>query len=122
MSNPSPFLDWLKQYAYVAAWLAPLVALIGMMVRGVGKEGEVAWAKMMLYIGFLSSLAATFTPALENGARVFAGSISMGLAIFFMCEVELDAGVKRAIQRKQEGLAESAANEPKPGRIAQRAS
>src|ERR1039458_9780193 len=67
-------MDWLKNNAYIAGWLSPAIALIGMLIRGGGKSGEIDWARMMLFIGFLTCLAAAFTPAVGDGARFFAGS------------------------------------------------
>ena len=59
---------------------------------------------MMLYVGFLTCLAAALTPALNDAARGFAGAGAFVLAIFFMTQVELDARVHRDAERKEKGL------------------
>jgi hypothetical protein len=97
-------MDFLRQYSYLAAWLSPGIALIGMLIRGGGKSGEIDWAKMMLYIGFLTSLAAVFTPILNDQARIFAGFVVSALIIFFMSQIGLDSGVRREAQRKEKGI------------------
>jgi hypothetical protein len=80
-------MDWFRQNAFIAAWFSPLVALIGLMIRGGEKSGEMDWARAMLYVAFLTCLAATFTPALEPGARFFAGFAVSILAGFFMADI-----------------------------------
>jgi len=94
-------MDWLKDHAFVAAWISPAVALVGMLIRGAGKTGEIDWARMMLFIGFLTCLAATFTPTLEDGARQFAGGIAFVLAGFFMVQSSLDASLARELWKRK---------------------
>jgi hypothetical protein len=94
-------MDWLKNNAYIAGWLSPAIALIGMLIRGGGKSGEIDWARMMLFIGFLTCLAAAFTPAVGDGARFFAGSIAVLLAVFFMYQSDQDASLARDLRRKK---------------------
>jgi hypothetical protein len=36
---------------------------------------------MTIYLGFITSLAATFTPTIDDGARIFAGLLSFVLAV-----------------------------------------
>jgi hypothetical protein len=97
-------MEWLKEHVYIAGWLSPIIALIGMLIRGVGKSGEIGWERMMLYIAFLTCVAAVFTPTLEAGARGFAAVIVFGLVIFFAGQVEADSNIKRDIQLKEKGL------------------
>jgi hypothetical protein len=97
-------MDWLKDHAFIAGWLSPIIALIGMLIRGEGKSGEIGWERMMLYIAFLSCVAAVFTPTLESGARFFAGIVMAVGGIFFMYQVEADAEVKREIRLKDKGI------------------
>jgi hypothetical protein len=97
-------MDWMRQYSYIAAWLSPVIALVGMLIRGGAKGSSIDWARMMLYIGFLTCLAAVFTPVLENASRVFAGFVVGAVSIFFMCQGGLDAGVRRQAERKEKGL------------------
>jgi hypothetical protein len=69
-------LNWLSTHAYVAAWLSPVLALIAMIVQSARPTGRpVNWSKVMIYIAFLTCLAAIFTPTLEAEARMFAGAV-----------------------------------------------
>jgi hypothetical protein len=73
-------MKWLEANAYIAAWLSPGIALIGIILQnrsGTGKPVE--WHRVMLYIGFLTCLAAVFTPQLELNARYFAGAVVASL-------------------------------------------
>jgi hypothetical protein len=76
-------VEWFRQNAFIAAWLSPLVALIGIIIRGTGKSGETDWSRAMLYIAFLTSLAAAFTPALGSTERGFATTVVTILLVWF---------------------------------------
>jgi hypothetical protein len=96
------FTAWLRENAYLAVWISPAVALVGMLIRGSGKGGgEIDWARMMLYIGFLTCLAAVFTPAFGDEAWVFGGFVASGLAIYFMVQSHLDAMITRERKRRE---------------------
>jgi hypothetical protein len=98
---------WLKQNSFLAAWLSPAIALIGMLIRGGGTKGNALdWARMMLYISFLSCLAAVFTPAIDDGARTFGGCGVLAMSIYFMVQSHADAELRRAAERKALGLPE----------------
>jgi hypothetical protein len=60
---------WLKENAYLAAWLSPVITLIGIVIQNsrVGVTAKVNWSKAMIYVGFLTSLAVTITPGAEWG-------------------------------------------------------
>ncbi|WP_433973624.1 hypothetical protein [Tunturiibacter lichenicola] len=99
------FLNWLKNYSYLAGWFSPAIALIGMMIRGGGtKDNALDWARMMLYIAYLTSLAAVFTPVLDDSSRIFAGCGLAVLTIYFMVQSDHDATVHREAQRKAIGI------------------
>jgi hypothetical protein len=99
------WLNWLRQYSYIAGWLSPTIALIGMLIRGGGSKGSTLdWARMMLYVGFLTCLAAVFTPVLEDPSRVFAGCGVVAMSIYFMVQSDYDATVRRDAERKAHGL------------------
>jgi hypothetical protein len=99
------FLNWLKQYSYIAGWLSPAIALTGMLIRGGGKkDNALDWARMMLYIGFLTCLAAVFTPVLEDYSRTFAGCGVVSMSIYFMVQSNHDATLRRDAERKAHGL------------------
>jgi len=99
------WLIWLKQYSYIAGWLSPIIALVGMMFKGAGsKEAGLDWARMMLYLGFLTCLAAVFTPVIDDTARIFAGCGVVSMSIYFMVESREDACLRRDTHRKANGL------------------
>ena len=99
------WLDWLKQHSYVAGWLSPAIALVGMLLQGAGsKESSLHWPRMMLYIGFLTCLAAVFTPIIDDTARIFAGAGVISMSIYFMVESSEDASLRRDARRKELGL------------------
>ena len=66
-------MDWLNNHAYLAAWLALPVA-IGVAVFQNRHKGfaEVDWSRILIYIGFLTSLAVVFTLGFDETARGFA--------------------------------------------------
>jgi hypothetical protein len=79
-------MKWLETHAYIAVWLSPALTLIGIIVQNsIGKFAPIAWHRVMLYIAFLTCLAAALTPQFELPIRYFAGfSFSMLLGYFMM--------------------------------------
>lgn len=107
------WLDWLKQNSFLAGWLSPAIALTGMMIRGGGTKGNTLdWARMMLYICFLTCLAAVFTPAIGDSSRLFAGCGVVSLSIYFMAQSHEDAELRRAAERKARGLPDPPTPQP----------
>jgi hypothetical protein len=80
-------MDWLRQNVYIAAWASPLIALIGLMIRGAGRSGEMDWPRVMLYVAFLTCLAAALTPGLDATTRAAAGFVMFSLSGFFMGDI-----------------------------------
>ncbi len=74
---------WLKEHVYIAAWLSPLVALLGMVIKNV-RTGttDTQWSMVMIYVAFLTCLAAVFTPVIDDAARFFAAFGAFGLGFF----------------------------------------
>jgi len=69
-------LDWLKKNAYLAAWLSPLLALVGIIIRNPRTAtGTPDWSRMIIYIVLLTLLAAALTPQLDAGTKTFAKEI-----------------------------------------------
>jgi hypothetical protein len=79
--------------------------------HGGGKSGHVDWGRAMLYVAYLTCLAALLSPIIDTTARVFSGAIFLGLTIFFAVDVAarsaaaLDAGsekkpLKHGVQRR----------------------
>ena len=86
--------EWLKNNVHLATWLSPIIALVGIIVTGGVKGGQIDWARGMLYIGFLTCLAAAFTQTLNNEVRVFACVVVFLLGIVFVVDVFSREGMK----------------------------
>jgi hypothetical protein len=83
--DQSGFLPWLRDNVYVAGWLSPIIALIGMLFKRDTAPGVPAnWSLRIVYITCLTSLAATLTPVIDDGARFFAGAITAVTVVFSM--------------------------------------
>jgi len=75
-------MEWLKAHEFLAAWLSLPMMVIVTIFQGVKGEGKpVGIARMTLYFGFLTSLAATLTTTIDTDTRVFSGAMSFFLAI-----------------------------------------
>jgi hypothetical protein len=87
-------MNWLKDHVYVAGWLSPTIALIGMILRNITINAPpTRWSLVMIYVAFLTCMAAVFTPALEPEARFFAGFCFAGFG-FFICAHAADDETK----------------------------
>lgn len=75
-------MEWLKVHEYLAAWLAlPLMTILA-IIQGVKNDGrQVGMARMTIYFGFVTSLAATLMESIDPIARGFAGVLAGFLAI-----------------------------------------
>jgi hypothetical protein len=62
-------LDWLKSHVFIAAWSSPIIALIALIRRKSDPTNPVNWGEVVLYVGFLSALAAVVTPGIDPIAR-----------------------------------------------------
>jgi uncharacterized membrane protein YwaF len=62
-------LDWLKSHVFLAAWSSPIIALIALIRRKSDPTNRINWGEVVLYVGFLSALAAVITPDIESTAR-----------------------------------------------------
>lgn len=72
-------LNWLRDHAYLAAWLAPVVAVAVAAFQNRNKAfGEVDWSRLLIYFAFLVSLAVVFTPTFDQTAREVARFIVFG--------------------------------------------
>jgi hypothetical protein len=76
-------MNWLKDHVYVAAWLSPLLALIGMIAANLAHgTTRTNWSLVMIYVGFLTCMAVVFTPLMDSDTRIFAGVCFVGLGFF----------------------------------------
>jgi hypothetical protein len=79
------FFTWLKDNVYVAGWLSPLLAPLGMIFKGGSATAPSPnWSLRIVYLAFLTSLAAVFTPVIESEARIFAGLVAGATLLFIM--------------------------------------
>jgi hypothetical protein len=83
-------VTWLATHAYIAAWASPLIALIGIIISNTVSAKAPDWSRLMIYIGFLTSLAVLFTPTMDEWARDGAGIILIPLTGFII----IDAAIK----------------------------
>jgi hypothetical protein len=84
--------NWFQAHVYVAAWASPTITLIGLIIRNTIRPADkVNWSLIMVYVAFLTCLAAMLTPGTELGIRWLAGSVG-SLAFGFIL---VDAGWKR---------------------------
>ncbi len=75
-------MTWLETHAYIAAWLSPTITLVGLVIQNIRPDRQIEWNRTMLYVAFLTCLAAIFTPGIEGGVRIFAQSTFTVLLIF----------------------------------------
>jgi hypothetical protein len=79
-------MDWLNTHVYLAAWLALPVAISVAVFQNRNKGfAEIDWSRILIYIGFLTSLAVVFTPKFDATARAVATTfVFMGLGFLIM--------------------------------------
>lgn len=82
MRNTAPIackilnMGWLKDHVFIAAWCSPIITLVGLIVRNTIRPAErVNWSMIILYVAFLTCLAAFLTPGLELGTHITVGMI-----------------------------------------------
>jgi hypothetical protein len=84
-------MKWLEDHVYIAAWLAPIIALVGIILQNnIGKATPIAWPKVMLYVAFLTCLAAALTTSIEPQVRIWAGFSFSLLLGYFMLSAEMN--------------------------------
>jgi hypothetical protein len=63
-------MNWLKDHAYLATWLAlPVTILTGLIQNFRARFTNIDWSRQLLYIAFVTALAVTFTPTFDQSAR-----------------------------------------------------
>ena len=68
-------MDWLKNHVFIAAWISPVVALVGLLLRKPVEGSSLNWSKIMIYVGFLTGLAILVTPGIDANIRASASSL-----------------------------------------------
>ena len=58
-------MHWLSSNAYIAAWLSPLIALIGLIIQNnrQNTDHQVDWSRIIFYVSFLTFIAVEITRA-----------------------------------------------------------
>jgi hypothetical protein len=78
-------MNWFKDHVFIAAWCSPAIALISLIIRNSLHPTErVNWSMIIIYVAFLTCLAAVLTPGLDMNTRVIAtmpGGLLMGTII-----------------------------------------
>lgn len=73
-------LNWLKENAYLAAWLAlPVAIVVGLVQNSRTDFKELDWPRSLMYIAFLTALPVVFTPTFDETARSSARNIVFAL-------------------------------------------
>ncbi len=87
-------MGWLKDHAWMANWLAVVVAIVIASVQGLrAREGKFNWARLVIYFGFLSSFAIVLTPAFDTTARVVAELIALASFAYIIAEGAVHLGL-----------------------------
>jgi hypothetical protein len=72
-------MNWLKDHAYLAAWLAlPVMIVVAIYQNRTNDFAEIDWSRLLIYIAFLVALGVTFTPTFDEPARTVARTIVFG--------------------------------------------
>ena len=79
-------MRWLKDNVYVAAWLSPLITLVGYIIRTPRTAtGDPDWSRIVIYVMLLTFLAAALTPQVDEGMKTTARYLMfMGLAFMIV--------------------------------------
>jgi hypothetical protein len=63
-------MNWLETHSYIAAWLSPIITLVGLIVQNVVRPTTtVSWSMIIVYVVFLSCLATMITPGIDTVTR-----------------------------------------------------
>jgi hypothetical protein len=77
-------MHWLAANVWLAAWLSLLVALVSLFMQNVRSNfQQIDWSRSLLYIAFLTGLAAAVTPMFDEKART-EGAFLVSTLVFFL--------------------------------------
>ena len=80
-------LNWLRDNAYLAAWLAiPVAILIAIFQNKKVGITNFDWSRNLLYLTFLVALAVTFTPSVDEKMRSGAWFLVAVLVAFLIMD------------------------------------
>ena len=79
-------MSWFFSHLYIAGWASAIIALISLLIRnGPKSQHPISWSRILVYVAFLTCLAAVLTPTFDTQARFFAGvTMSIILGYFLM--------------------------------------
>jgi hypothetical protein len=63
-------LDWLKSHVFIAVRSSAIITLIALIRKTSDPTNPLDWGAVVLYVGFLSALAAVITPGIDPNARM----------------------------------------------------
>jgi hypothetical protein len=73
-------MEWLRDNAFLAAWLAPIVAAVVFLLQeNKSHFANVDWSRVLVRFAFLVSLAVVISPKMDHAARLVANTL------MFMC-------------------------------------
>lgn len=76
-------MQWLRNNAYLAEWLAlPLAVFVAVLQNWGKKPADIDITNGLYYLAFLASLATVFNPALPTEIRTSANGILIFLLVF----------------------------------------
>lgn len=82
-------LAWLRENAYLAAWLAlPVAIVIGIFQNAKLGIENFDWGRNLMYLAFLVALGVRFTPSIEESIRHDAGYLMAMLIGFFIVDAK----------------------------------
>jgi hypothetical protein len=76
---PQTSMDWLKDHAYIATWLSPIIAIIIGLSKSTGKLARLNWQEFVGLFLLCSSIAIVMTPTFDDKARDFARMLAIFL-------------------------------------------
>jgi hypothetical protein len=77
-------MNWFAAHVYIAAWLSPLITLLGIIVTSGINSKTPDWSRLMIYVGFLTALAVVFTSSMDEFARGVATVLLIPLTVFII--------------------------------------
>jgi len=80
-------MDWFKDHAYMAPWLAPCVTVIVALLQNKGRFANINWKVLMFYTVFLVAFALGFVPSLDEKTRTYARNVFFFMIVPVMWDV-----------------------------------
>jgi hypothetical protein len=67
-------MDWLRNNVFLAAWLSPVIALVGLCIQNARLDKpQIDWSRIVIYVAYLTFVAVAITPSFDASARATAG-------------------------------------------------